>query len=84
MNWEELVRETAHKAGCSPEYAKEILDAFFDTVVCGMQRDRLVMLRPDLGYFEMRETAGAVHRTKTPVFRKSGQLKSLLRGEKKT
>lgn len=84
MEWDRLVRETALQSGCSREYTEEIVDAFFDAVMDGMRTDRLVMLRPDLGYFEMRPAeTGRRERSparRAPVFKKSGQLKALLRG----
>lgn len=83
-----MIRETALRCGHSPEYVREILDVFFDTVVDGMRTDQLVMLRPDLGHFEMRQMKSAARgkepaarSRRTPVFKKSGQLKALLRGD---
>ena len=80
MEWEALVCQTAAGAGVSPEEARTVLNALFDTLGEAMQRERLILLRPDLGHFEMQErpsAAGTVRRV--PVFRESGTLRARLR-----
>jgi nucleoid DNA-binding protein len=87
MDWSSLMEETIRRAGVKPEEAARTLDALFDLIIERMSTDDLIMLRPDFGYFEMRSAGGekSMHTQdlrkcrRTPVFKKSGQLKKQLR-----
>jgi|GEM_PF-6901844 len=79
MTWTELVAETARRCGGTPERTEEILDAFLDALSAGMEKERLLLLPPDFGYFEVRRVpaAGNPERLRSvPVFRPSNQLRS--------
>jgi nucleoid DNA-binding protein len=88
MQWQDLIRISAERVGLKDEDAQVVIDAFFDTVIEGFRDAESVSLRPDFGYFEIREYGGELvngrndqytklHRT--PVFKSSRQLKKSLR-----
>lgn len=87
MTWDQLLEETALGAKAAPADTARVLNTFFDIVIARMETEDRVMLRPDFGYFEMREAGGIktpqeqtlrkVRRT--PVFKKSSTLKKQLR-----
>ena len=87
MTWDQLLEETALRAKADPADAGRVLNAFFDIVIAQMETEERIMLRPDFGYFEMREAGGdkalreqSLRKARrTPVFKKSSALKKQLR-----
>jgi hypothetical protein len=79
MDWSGLVTETAQRTGQEPAQLQAILDAFFTAVMKSMKTDRLVILRPDFGYFELREAlTSSARKRRVLVFHPSGRLKARL------
>ena len=87
MDWDDLIEETARRAGLDREETLRVLDSLFDAVIDKMATEETVRLREDFGYFEMRDAGGSesVHPRavtkcrRTPVFKKAGALKKKLR-----
>lgn len=87
MKWETLIEETARRAGTDCAEVRRTLDFFFDALIEKMDTEDTIQLREDFGCFELREAGGlqagrpqtVTKCRRTPVFKKSNQLKKRLR-----
>lgn len=88
MNWDEMITQTAARTDLATPEVRQILDAFFDTLIDGLRTEEQVSLRPDFGSFFIREKGGvvtgggkgSVNKVKrVPVFKKSPELERKLR-----